>query len=161
MSAEKIISDWKKKSFKPVYWLEGEEDYYIDQVMSFAEHHILPESESAFNLSVFYGKDASWPDVINACRRYPMFAEKQVVLLKEAQQMRDIDKLETYIENPQPSTIFVVSYKEKKVDGRSKLAKLLKQKTELLSTKKCTIVSFLSGRRRLLRKKDIQLVRKV
>ena len=136
MSAEKIISDWKKKSFKPVYWLEGEEDYYIDQVMSFAEHHILPESESAFNLSVFYGKDASWPDVINACRRYPMFADKQVVLLKEAQQMRDIDKLETYIENPQPSTIFVVSYKEKKVDGRSKLAKLLKQKTELLSTKK-------------------------
>ena len=65
-----------------------------------------------------------------------MFADKQVVILKEAQQMRDIDKLESYIEKPQPSTIFVVSYKEKKIDGRSKMAKLLKEKSELLSTKK-------------------------
>ncbi|GAC1430056.1 MAG: DNA polymerase III subunit delta [Chitinophagaceae bacterium] len=136
MSAEKILNDWKKKIFRPVYWLEGEEDYYIDQVMSYAEHHILNESEAGFNLTVFYGKDAVWADIVNACMRYPMFAEKQVVLLKEAQQMRDIDKLETYIANPLSSTIFVVSYKEKKVDGRSKLAKLLKEKGELLSTKK-------------------------
>jgi DNA polymerase-3 subunit delta len=136
MSAEKIISEWKKKSFKPVYWLEGEEDYFIDKVVDYAEHNILPESEASFNLTVFYGKDASWVDVINACRRYPMFAERQVVLLKEAQQMRDIDKLEPYIDNPLPSTVFVVSYKEKKVDGRSRLAKLLKEKGEMLTTKK-------------------------
>ncbi|HWC53697.1 MAG TPA: DNA polymerase III subunit delta [Chitinophagaceae bacterium] len=136
MSAEKIINDWKKNNFKPVYWLEGEEDYYIDKVMDYAEHHILNESEAGFNLIVFYGKDSNWPDVINACRRYPMFAERQVVLLKEAQQMRDIEKLEAYIENPLKSTVFVVSYKEKKVDGRTKLAKLLKEKGELLTTKK-------------------------
>jgi DNA polymerase-3 subunit delta len=136
MSVEKILNDWKKKSFKPVYWLEGEEDYYIDQVMSYAEHNILSEAEAGFNLTVFYGKDALWADIVNACMRYPMFAERQVVLLKEAQQMRDIDKLENYISNPLLSTIFVVSYKEKKVDGRSKLAKILKEKGELLSTKK-------------------------
>ena len=136
MSAEKIISDWKKKVYKPVYWLEGEEDFFIDMVMDYAEHNILPESEASFNLTVFYGKDANWADIVNACCRYPMFAERQVVLLKEAQQMRDIDRLESYIEKPLASTIFVVSYKEKKVDGRSRLAKLLKEKGVLLSTKK-------------------------
>lgn len=133
---EKILSDWKKKLFKPIYWLEGDEPYFIDQVITYAEHQILSESEAGFNLTVFYGKDADWAAVINACRRYPMFSEKQVVLLKEAQQMKDIDKLEGYIDNPQPSTIFVVSYKDKKVDGRSKLAKALKQKGELVTTKK-------------------------
>ncbi|NCI47055.1 DNA polymerase III subunit delta [Sediminibacterium soli] len=136
MSAEKIIAEWKKGVFKPVYWLEGEESFFIDQVVNYAEHKILNESEAGFNLSVFYGKDAEWSAVVNACMRYPMFAERQVVLLKEAQQMRDIEKLEAYIDHPLASTVFVVSYKEKKVDGRSKLAKLLKQKGELLTTKK-------------------------
>ncbi len=136
MSVEKIISDWKKKSFKPVYWLEGEEEYFIDKAVEFAEHHILNESEASFNLSVFYGKDANWADVVNACSRYPMFADRQVVLLKEAQQMRDIEKLESYIENPLSSTVFVVSYKEKKLDARKKFAKLVKEKGVLISTKK-------------------------
>lgn len=136
MSADKIIQDWQKGVFKPVYWLEGEEEYFIDKVVDFAEHKILNESEAGFNLTVFYGKDADWATVINACRRYPMFSEKQVVLLKEAQQMRDIEKLETYIENPLHSTVFIVSYKEKKVDGRTKLAKILKEKGVVLTTKK-------------------------
>lgn len=136
MSVEKIITDWKKKSFKPLYWLEGEEEYFIDKAVEFAEHHILSESEASFNLTIFYGKDANWPDVINACRRYPMFAERQVVLLKEAQQMRDVEKLESYVENPLHSTVFVVSYKEKKLDARKKFAKLIKEKGVLLTTKK-------------------------
>ncbi len=136
MSVEKIIADWKKGAFKPLYWLEGEEEYFIDKVVEYAEHHILSESEASFNLSVFYGKDANWADVINACRRYPMFAERQVVLLKEAQQMREVEKLESYIENPLHSTVFVVSYKEKKLDARKKFAKLVKEKGVLLTTKK-------------------------
>lgn len=136
MSAEQIIHDWKKKIYKPIYWLEGEEPFFINQVMDYAEQHLLPESEKAFNQSIFYGKDADWAAVVNACMRYPMFAERQVVLLKEAQQMRDIAKLEPYIQHPLDSTILVVSYKDKKVDGRSKLSKLLKEKGELLSTKK-------------------------
>ncbi|HVS98489.1 MAG TPA: DNA polymerase III subunit delta [Puia sp.] len=136
MSVEKILQDWKKLQFKPVYWLEGEENYYIDQLVEYAETSILSEQEAGFNLTVFYGKDADWTAVINACRRYPMFAERQVVILKEAQQMRDIDKLEAYIEKPLSSTVFVVAYKEKKVDGRSRLAKLLKEKAGLLTTKR-------------------------
>lgn len=136
MSVEKIISDWKKKSFKPVYWLEGEEEYYIDKAVEYAEHQILSDSEASFNLTIFYGKDANWADVLNACRRYPMFAERQVVLLKEAQQMRDVEKLEPYIENPLHSTVFVVSYKEKKLDARKKFAKLVKEKGVLITTKK-------------------------
>ena len=136
MSSEKIILDWKKNNFKPIYWLEGEEPFFIDEIVDYAENKILTESEASFNLTVFYGKDADWTTVINACRRYPMFAEKQVVIIKEAQQMKDIDKLESYVENPLPSTIFVVSYKDKKLDARTKFAKTVKTKGELLSTKK-------------------------
>lgn len=136
MSHEKIIAEWKKKVYKPFYWLEGEEEYFIDKVVHYAENNILSEAEVGFNLTIFYGKDAAWPDVINACRRYPMFSERQVVLLKEGQQMKDIEKLESYIENPLSSTILVVSYKEKKIDGRTKFAKIIKEKGVLLSTKK-------------------------
>lgn len=136
MSVEKIINDWKKKSFKPIYWLEGEEEFLIDKAVEYAEHHILNDSEVSFNLSVFYGKDANWPDIINACKRYPMFAERQVVLLKEAQQMKDVEKLESYIDNPLSSTILVVAYKDKKLDARKKFTKLVKEKGVLVSTKK-------------------------
>ncbi|GAA4329458.1 DNA polymerase III subunit delta [Flaviaesturariibacter amylovorans] len=136
MSAQKIIGELKKGLYKPVYWLEGEEEYFIDQVMDYAEHHILSESEAGFNKTVFYGRDADWASVINACRRYPMFAERQVVLLREAQSMRDIEKLEAYIEKPLPSTLLFVAYKGKKVDGRTKLAKILKEKSVLYTTKK-------------------------
>lgn len=136
MSYEKIIAEWKNNIFKPLYWLEGEEEYFIDKVVDYAEHKILKETEASFNLSVFYGKDAVWADILNACRRYPMFSERQVVILKEAQQMRDVDKLEPYIENPLHSTILVVSYKDKKVDGRTKFAKLIKEKGVMLTSKK-------------------------
>lgn len=136
MAVEKIIAEWKKSSFKPVYWLEGEETYFLDKVVDYAEHQLLPESEASFNLSVFYGRDTSWTEVVNASKQYPMFGERRVVVLKEAQHMRDIEKLEGYIEHPLSSTILVVAYKEKKVDGRSKFAKLLKEKTVYISTKK-------------------------
>ncbi|HVK96349.1 MAG TPA: DNA polymerase III subunit delta, partial [Flavisolibacter sp.] len=86
--------------------------------------------------TIFYGRDTSWPDLLNSCRKYPMFSDKQVVILKEAQSMRDIDKLESYIEKPLSSTLLFVAYKEKKVDGRTRLAKLLKEKAVLYTTKK-------------------------
>lgn len=157
MAVEKIIADWKKKEFKPIYWLEGDEEYFIDKAINYAEHHILTESEASFNLSVFYGRDASWTDVINTCRRYPMFAERQVVVLKEAQQMRDVEKLEGYIENPLGSTVFIVAYKEKKVDGRSKLAKLLKQKAVLITTKKIYDSQLPEWTQELLRSKQLSI----
>jgi DNA polymerase-3 subunit delta len=136
MKAEKIIGDIKKGQTKPVYWLEGEEDYFIDLVVNYAENSILTEEEAGFNRTVIYGRDADWAGVINACRRYPMFAERQVVILKEAQAMRDIDKLEAYIDKPLTSTLLFIAYKGKKVDGRTKLAKTLKEKAVQLTTKK-------------------------
>lgn len=136
MALEKILVDLKKGNYKPVYWLEGEEEFFIDQVIDYAEKSILSESEASFNLTIFYGRDTSWPDLLNACRKYPMFSDKQVVILKEAQTMKDIDKLEAYVEKPLASTLLFVAYKGKKIDGRTKLAKLLKDKSVLLTTKK-------------------------
>jgi DNA polymerase-3 subunit delta len=160
MSVEKIIADWKQQNFRPVYWLEGEEDYFIDKAMDYAEHNILGESEASFNLSIFYGKDANWPDIVNACRRYPMFSERQVVLLKEAQQMRDVEKLESYIENPLGSTVFVVSYKEKKLDARKKFAKLVKEKGVLLTTKKMYDSQLPQWTQELLQSKGLSISQK-
>ncbi|MCW3074006.1 MAG: polymerase subunit delta [Flaviaesturariibacter sp.] len=136
MKPEKIIGDLAKGAYKPVYWLEGEEDYFIDLVTNYAETAILSESEASFNRTIFYGRDADWASVINACRRYPMFAERQVVILKEAQAMRDIEKLEAYIDKPLSSTLLFVAYKGKKVDGRTKLSKTIKEKGVQLTTKK-------------------------
>ncbi len=136
MSAEKILSSWKQKKYKPVYWLQGEEEYYIDQLVNYAEHQLLSEAEAEFNLTVFYGRDADWAAVMNACKRYPMFAEKQVVLLKEAQHMKEIDKLESYIAAPLSSTIFIVAFKGKGVDKRTKLHKLITTDAELFNSEK-------------------------
>jgi DNA polymerase III subunit delta len=136
MTLEKILVDLKKHTYKPVYWLEGEEEFFIDQVIDYAEKNILSESEIGFNLTIFYGRDTSWPDLFNTCRKYPMFSDKQVVILKEAQAMKDIEKLEAYVEKPLSSTLLFVAYKGKKIDGRTKLAKLLKDKAVLLTTKK-------------------------
>lgn len=136
MTAQTIIAELTKKTYKPVYWLEGEEDFFIDEITDFAAANILTESEAAFNLTVFYGKDTEWSAVFNACRRYPMFSEKQVVIVKEAQEMRGIERLESYVERPLSSTILFVAYKGKKVDGRTKMAKLLKEKAVLFTTKK-------------------------
>lgn len=157
MQSEKIIAAWKKKEFQPVYWLEGEEAYEIDQVMDHAEHHLLPEQERAFNLTVFYGRDAQWADIINACRRYPMFAERQVVLLKEAQHMRDIEKLEPYVSHPLSSTVFVVSYKDKKVDGRTGFARILKKNAEVMTTKKLYDNQLPEWTDRLIQKKGLSI----
>lgn len=136
MGTEKIIGELKNKNFKPVYWLEGDEDFFIDTITDYAEKNILSQSEASFNLSIFYGRDADWAAVINACRRYPMFAERQVVIIKEAQDLKGIEKLEAYIEKPLLSTVLLVAYKGKKVDKRTKLSKLLKDKATLFTTKK-------------------------
>jgi DNA polymerase-3 subunit delta len=160
MAIDSILNEWKSRTFRPIYWLDGEEEYFIDKVVDYAEHNILNENEAAFNLTIFYGRDTSWADVINACRRYPMFAERQVVVLKEAQHMRDIEKLEGYIENPLSSTVFVVSYKDKKVDGRSKLAKLLKQKAVYITTKKIFDNQLPEWTQELLQEKQLSITPK-
>lgn len=161
MSASSIMADWKKGRFHPVYWLEGEEEYFIDKIVHYAEHELLPPSEASFNLTVFYGRDAAWADVINACRRYPMFAERQVVIIKEAQHMRDIEKLEPYLDKPLTSTLLVISYKDKKLDSRRRFAKLIKEKGELLTVKKMYESDLKSWTEELVKHKGLAMSPKV
>ncbi|HRO74081.1 MAG TPA: DNA polymerase III subunit delta [Saprospiraceae bacterium] len=136
MASESIIASWKKRHFKPVYWLEGPEEFFIDEILNYAEHSILSEDESQFNLTIFYGRDTLLPDVLNACRRYPVFTDRQVVLIKEAQDLKGIEKLESYVEKPNASTILVVGYKGKTLDGRTKFARTIKQQGELFTSRK-------------------------
>lgn len=136
MTYDALMKSLKAKKIKPLYLLEGEEDFYIDRISNFLEKEILSETEKEFNLTTFYGRDAEWSEVLNACRRYPMFAERQVVLLKEAQGMKTLDKLEPYLEQPLESTVFVITYKHGKLDGRTAFKKLIEKKGAVLTTKR-------------------------
>ncbi len=125
---KKLFQSLEAKQYKSVYLVDGEEPYYLDMITDYFEHKILQPSERDFNLMVLYGKDAEWSDVVNSCRRFPMFAERQVVILKDAAQLKGYNELAGYIENPSPSTIFLVEHRGKKSDGRSKTTKLAKDK---------------------------------
>ncbi|MEI8279981.1 MAG: DNA polymerase III subunit delta [Bacteroidota bacterium] len=125
---KKLFQSLQNKQYAPVYLIDGEEPYYIDLITEHFEEHILPPAERDFNLMVLYGKDSEWADVVNACRRFPMFAEKQVVILKDAAQLKGFNELAGYLENPSPSTIFLIEHRFKKTDGRSKVVKLAKEK---------------------------------
>ncbi|MGI6339241.1 MAG: DNA polymerase III subunit delta [Bacteroidales bacterium] len=125
-SYEDIISDLKKRIFRPVYFLAGEEPYYIDLITGFIEDNVLTDAEKAFNQIIIYGDDTSVPAIIEISRRFPMMASHQVVIVREAQVLRKIDDLLNYIEKPLPSTILVINYKYKVLDKRSKLYKALK-----------------------------------
>jgi DNA polymerase-3 subunit delta len=116
------------KQFAPVYLIDGEESYYLDMITEYVEEKILQPGERDFNLTVLYGKDADWADVVNACRRFPMFAERQVVILKDAAQMKTLGELAGYVENPSPTTLFLIEHRGKKTDGRSRLLKVVKEK---------------------------------
>ncbi len=131
-----ILKEWRSGKTAPLYWLEGEEEYFIEQLLSAAGEYLLPPEQRDFNLTVFYGRECQWADLLNACRRYPMFAERQVVVLREAQSMRDLEKLEQYLEQPMPSTVLVVGYKDKKLDSRKRFSKLVKEKGVVLTTRK-------------------------
>jgi len=122
---EEIISDLKKRIFKPVYFLAGEEPYYIDLITDYIEANVLPEAEKSFNQVVIYGEDTTVPAIIETSRRFPMMASHQVVIVKEAQTVKKIEDIVIYVEKPMPSTILVINYKYKAVDKRTKLYKAL------------------------------------
>lgn len=137
MSAEAILSDLKQKKYKPIYFLQGEEGYFIDQITDYIEENVLDESEKDFNQSVLYGRDVKIDEIVSTAKRFPMMAEHQVVIVKEAQHLsREIEKLADYANNPQPSTILVINYKYKKLDGRKGLAKVIKSQHELFNSDK-------------------------
>jgi DNA polymerase-3 subunit delta len=113
----KIVNDIQGGQIKPIYFLMGDEPYYIDKISSYIENNILAEEERGFNQMILYGRDVTIDDIISNAKRYPMMAERQVVIVKEAQDLsRTIEQLSKYAENPQPSTVLVLNYKYKKID---------------------------------------------
>ena len=133
----KIVKDINEKRIKPIYFLMGEEPYYIDKLSDYIEQNVLTEEEKGFNQTVLYGRDISVEDIISTCKRYPMMAEYQVVIVKEAQDLiKTIENLESYALNPTPTTILVVCYKYKTLDKRKKLAKIVEKNGLLFESKK-------------------------
>jgi DNA polymerase-3 subunit delta len=132
-----ITKDIKAGNLKPIYFLMGEEPYYIDKLTEFIEQNVLEEHERDFNQSILYGRDVTMEDVIGTAKRFPMMADRQVVVVREAQELsRTIDKLETYAENPQPTTVLVFAYKYKTLDKRKKITKLLDKVGVVFESKK-------------------------
>lgn len=135
--SSKIIKDIKQRKFNPVYFLVGEnETFFVDKIADTIEETVLSEDEKAFNQSVLYGKDVSMEEVVASAKRFPMMAEYQVVIVREAQNLlKQIDDLVSYLENPQPTTILVFVVKYKKADARKKAIKLLKKNFVFYQTK--------------------------
>lgn len=139
---EGILEQLKQRQFAPVYFLQGEESFYIDTIADYIEQHALQEHEKGFNQVVLYGKDVDVSTILLQAKRFPMMSDRSVVIVKEAQSVQDIEKeegmkqLEAYLQNPLPSTILVFCYKHKTLDGRKALAKAVNKHAVLLTTKK-------------------------
>lgn len=134
-SFPEIIQDISQQKYASVYLLDGEEPYYIDRILEVLSH-IISDDEKDFNLLTFYGKETTCQEVVNAARQFPMFGERILVFLREASQVKGLNELVGYLESPQPSTILVIDHRLKKIDGRSKLPKLVEKKGVYFSSPK-------------------------
>ena len=135
--AKEIVNNIQKGSVSPLYFLMGEEPYYIDRISDFIAQNLLAEEEKGFNQIIMYGRDTSIDEIVSNAKRYPMMAERQVIIVKEAQDLsRSIEKLVDYAENPQPTTTLVFCYKYKSLDKRKKLSKVLKKSGILFESKR-------------------------
>ena len=141
----RIVKDIKNKNLKPIYFLMGEEPYYIDQLADFIADNVLTEEERGFNQMVLYGRDVTLDDVVSQAKRFPMMAERQVVIVKEAQDLsrailaqpdKSKNTLEAYAENPQPTTVLVFCDKYKKLDKRKRVYKALAKNGLIFESKK-------------------------
>lgn len=133
---EEIMSDLKNRIYKPVYFLAGDEPYYIDVITDYAEENILPEEEKAFNQIILYGEDTSVAAISETARRFPMMSNHQVIIVKEAQVLKKIDDLIYYAEKPLASTILIINYKYKVLDKRTKLYKHLETRSSYFESNK-------------------------
>ena len=132
-----IVSEIQRGTIAPIYFLMGEEPYYIDRISEYIEKNVLQEEEKGFNQMVFYGRDVSIEDIVSNAKRFPMMADRQVVIIKEAQDLsRTIENMVAYAENPQPSTVLVICYKYKTLDKRKKLHKVISKNGVLFESKK-------------------------
>ncbi|MGY0392164.1 DNA polymerase III subunit delta [Bizionia sp. KMM 8389] len=134
---KQLVSDIKKRNFKPIYFLMGEEPYYVDKISNYIEETVLTEEERGFNQMTLYGRDVTVDDIIGHAKRFPMMAEYQVIVVREAQDLsRNIENLVAYAKNPQPTTILVFNYKYKTIDKRKALYKTLKKSAIVFDSKK-------------------------
>lgn len=137
MQIESILNDIKQRKFAPVYFLMGDESYFIDRITKELEKNVLTEDEKGFNQTIVYGKEATIEEVIGIAKQFPMMSEHTLVIVKEAQHLsRTIDHLVNYVENPLNSTVLVFNYKYKTLDKRKKITKLLTQKAVLFESKR-------------------------
>ncbi|MDI3527213.1 MAG: polymerase subunit delta [Tenuifilum sp.] len=137
----RIMGELKNKIYKPIYFLTGDEPYFIDKIAEYIEHNVLSDSDKAFNQTVVYGRDTTVNDVINAARRFPMMSNYQVLIVKEAQNIKNLSDLEIYLKAPLESTILVVCHKlssdgKKSSSKLSGVIKLAKQKGVAFESKK-------------------------
>ena len=136
ITCEDILKELKAKHYAPIYYLMGEEPYYIDAIADYIAEHVLSETEKEFNQTIVYGADVDIATIINAAKRYPMMSEHQVVIVKEAQALRGLEELSYYLQKPQPSTILVFCHKHGALDRRKKLAAEIEKKGILFESKK-------------------------
>jgi DNA polymerase-3 subunit delta len=133
-NTERILGNLQKKIYRPVYILMGDEPYFIDRISDYMAAHILTETERSFNQLVLYGKDITAVQLIETARRFPMMGAHQVIIVREAQQMKDIEELEVYVKAPMPATILALCLKGKTVDKRKGLYKAAGKNGEVLET---------------------------
>ncbi len=136
MEFDAILQNLKKKIIHPIYLLQGEEPYYIDELSNYIEKNLLTDAEKGFNQTVFYGKDSSALNIAESCLRFPMMAQRQVIVVKEAQSLAKIEILASYAEKPLVSTVLVLNYKYKTLDSRTKLVKAIKKNGVIFSSEK-------------------------
>lgn len=136
ITCDDILKELRAKQYRPVYYLMGEEPYYIDLIADYITDNILTETEKEFNLTVVYGADVDIATVINAAKRYPMMSEHQVVVVKEAQNIRNMEELSYYLQRPLLSTILVICHKHGVLDRRKKLAAEIEKTGVLFESKK-------------------------
>ncbi len=133
---DSIKEDIQNRVFSPIYLFMGEEAYFIDQLTDMLSNSVLTEDEKDFNYLVFYGVDSDVRTIISSARRFPMMSEYQLIIIKEAQQLDDFDLLEVYAQNPVKSTILVINYKHKNVDGRKLVYKTIQKNGVIFESKK-------------------------
>ena len=132
MTFDQIITDIRNKIFSPVYFLQGEEPFFIDQLTNFIEKYTLDEEVKEFNQTIVYGRDTEPDQVIDLARRFPMMGNYQLVIVKEAQSLNNIDQIEPYLASPLTTTILVFAHKYKKIDKRKAFYKLLDKSKDVV-----------------------------
>lgn len=165
MTYDQIITEIKNRVFHPVYFLMGEEPYFIDSISDSIESSVLDEADKAFNQVILYGKDVTVNDIVSQARNFPMMSDYLVIIVKEAQDIRNIESLEPFLDMIPQSTILVINYKYKKIDKRLKLAKTLDKKHVLFESKKLYdsdipkwIVKYLSNKNYRITQKACQML---